>query len=100
MAKRKHSRINKRGHLMLTIRHAARLAECIFGAGKGAEKRKWVATTINNAVDIPFLNEKQEQATLELLIDLVVGQLNRGGGWGAPGKGVPSLNVAPKSAEA
>ena len=99
MARKKHARVNGRSQLTLIVRHACRMAESIFGGGNGAAKRKWVATTINAAVDIPFLNEKQEQATLETIIDLVVGQLNRGKAWQSPGFMVPPEEKAAPAAE-
>ena len=48
------------------------MAEDLFpGAKQGKAKRAWVIDLINDKVNLPILNEKQEEVVIGLLVDLV-----------------------------
>jgi len=52
---------------------AVQMAEVLFPeAGSGEEKRKWVVDFVNERLDIPFLNERQESLILGIIIDVIV----------------------------
>ncbi len=54
------------------IKHAVFMAEDLFpGAKQGKAKRAWVIDLINEKVNLPILNEKQEEVVIGLLVDLV-----------------------------
>jgi|TARA_Y100000310_G_scaffold20233_1_gene19732 hypothetical protein len=55
------------------LKQAIQMAEVLFpDAGSGAEKREWVVDLVNEKLDIPFLNERQESQLLGILIDVLV----------------------------
>jgi hypothetical protein len=65
-------------NLFTKVKLAVGLAEELFGAGSGKEKRAWVIATLNKAVDIPVIPENMEALFLGLLIDFVVDLFNEG----------------------
>jgi len=55
------------------LKQAICMAEVLFpDAGSGAEKREWVVDLVNEKLDIPFLNERQESQLLGIIIDVLV----------------------------
>jgi|TARA_R110000824_G_scaffold3120_5_gene14415 hypothetical protein len=56
-------------NLGLLLKSACLMAEEMGGTGE--EKKKWVVDTINKKLDIPLLNEDQEEIVLELMVDIV-----------------------------
>lgn len=65
------------------IRSATLTAELLLGASNGQAKRAWVIKTINEAVDIPWMNEKNEGILIGALVDLSVDFFNASG-WELP----------------
>ena len=54
------------------IKHAVLMAEDLFpGANQGKAKRAFVIDLINDKINMPILNEKQEEVIIGLLVDLV-----------------------------
>tara|TARA_R100000655_G_scaffold11918_4_gene27921 strand:- start:1800 stop:2027 length:228 start_codon:yes stop_codon:yes gene_type:complete len=54
------------------IKHAVLMAEDLFpGPKTGKAKREFVIDLINSKVNIPVLNERQEEVVIGLLVDLV-----------------------------
>ena len=54
------------------IKHAVLMAEDLFpGTKTGKAKREFVIDLINSKVNIPVLNENQEEVVIGLLVDLV-----------------------------
>ncbi len=54
------------------IKHAVLMAEDLFPAPKsGKAKRAFVIDLINSKINLPILNEKQEEVVIGLLVDLV-----------------------------
>jgi len=63
-------RIQDLGNILSNL---IRIAENIFPEPQsGKDKRKWVVDFINEKLDIPFLNEKQEGLIIGILVDVVV----------------------------
>jgi hypothetical protein len=59
----------KRGEI---IRQAVVMAENLFPEqGSGAKKRKWVVDFINDNVNLPLLNERQEERVIGFAVDIV-----------------------------
>ena len=59
----------KRGKL---IKQAILMAEELFPEkGKGAEKKAWVVDLINSKVNIPVLNERQEERVIAFAVDMI-----------------------------
>lgn len=59
----------KRGKL---IKQAILMAEELFPEkGKGAEKKAWVVDLINSKVNIPVLNERQEERVISFAVDMI-----------------------------
>jgi hypothetical protein len=59
----------KRGEI---IRQAVLMAENLFPEqGSGAKKRKWVVDFINDNVNLPLLNERQEERVIGFAVDIV-----------------------------
>ena len=59
----------KRGEI---IRQAILMAENLFPEqGSGAKKRKWVVDFINENVNLPLLNERQEERVIGFAVDIV-----------------------------
>jgi hypothetical protein len=59
----------KRGEI---IRQAILMAENLFPEqGSGAKKRKWVVDFINDNVNLPLLNERQEERVIGFAVDIV-----------------------------
>jgi hypothetical protein len=59
----------KRGEI---IRQAVLMAENLFPEqGSGAKKRKWVVDFINENVNLPLLNERQEERVIGFAVDIV-----------------------------
>ena len=56
--------------LGLLIAEACKLAEQLLPDEDGETKRKWVVGILNKKLDIPLLNEKQEEAVLGIIIDV------------------------------
>jgi hypothetical protein len=56
----------------MVIKHAVLMAEDLFPAPKsGKAKRAFVIDLINEKVNLPILNERQEEVVIGLLVDLV-----------------------------
>jgi hypothetical protein len=54
------------------IKHAVLMAEDLFpGPKSGKAKREFVIDLINSKVNLPILNERQEEVVIGLLVDLV-----------------------------
>ena len=70
VAKRKERREKVR-RLGLVIAAAIKEAAEVLPNAKPDERRKWVASELNEKLDIPILNEEQEQMVLDLLVDVV-----------------------------
>jgi|TARA_S200002703_G_scaffold157095_2_gene164141 hypothetical protein len=48
------------------------MAENLFPEqGSGAKKRKWVVDFINDNVNLPLLNERQEERVIGFAVDIV-----------------------------
>lgn len=59
----------RRGHI---YRQAIMMAETLFPEPKqGAKKRAWVIKFINEQVNVPILNERQEEKVIGLIVDAV-----------------------------
>jgi len=55
------------------IKHAVFMAEDLFpGAKQGKAKRAFVIDLINDKVNLPILNEKQEEVVVDLVCDFVL----------------------------
>ncbi len=53
------------------IKHAVLMAEELFPEPKsGAKKRRWVVKFINEHVNLPLLNERQEEKMIEFAVDI------------------------------
>ncbi len=53
--------------------HAIMMAEELFPEPKsGKKKRAWVVDLINDKINIPLLNERQEKRLIGLLVDVLV----------------------------
>ena len=65
---RKRKKINRAD----VIKHAVLMAEDLFPSPKsGKAKREFVIDLINDKVNLPILNEKQEAVVIGLMVDLV-----------------------------
>ena len=54
------------------IRQAILMAENLVPEkGSGAKKRKWVVDFINDNVNLPLLNERQEERVIGFAVDIV-----------------------------
>tara|TARA_R110000824_G_scaffold81692_7_gene205241 strand:- start:2486 stop:2707 length:222 start_codon:yes stop_codon:yes gene_type:complete len=54
------------------VKNAIMLAEDLFpDKGSGSTKKAFVINLINDRVDIPILNEGQEEAIISILIDVI-----------------------------
>ena len=70
MGKRRKVKLRDLGKV---LKQAIQMAEVLFpDAGSGAEKREWVVDLVNDRLDIPFLNERQESQLLGIIIDVLV----------------------------
>ena len=59
----------KRGKI---IKQAVLMAEDLFPEPKsGKQKRKWVVEFINEHINVPFLNERQEAKAIGFAVDVV-----------------------------
>ena len=59
----------KRGKL---IKQAILMAEELFPEkGSGAKKRAWVVDLINERVNMPLLNERQEERVIAFAVDMI-----------------------------
>lgn len=73
---KKHARID-RATLRKIARDVARFVERLFPKnGKGKEKRAIAVDLINNAVDLPFIDEGTEAEIIGNAIDAAVSWLN------------------------
>lgn len=75
MSERKMPRLRnlKLRGLSRTIQQLVKTAELLFpGTKTGAEKRAWCVSLLVKRVDIPLLNEDQEEIILSALVDLAV----------------------------
>ena len=70
-AARKERRRRGVNKLSLLIKAACRRADTFMSEASGADKRKWVVSLLNKKIDIPVLNEEQEEAVLGLMVDIV-----------------------------
>ena len=56
------------------IAQAVMMAEVLFPEPKsGASKKEWVGDFVNDKINLPLLNERQEEKLLEIIIDVVCG---------------------------
>tara|TARA_Y100001973_G_scaffold106751_2_gene187193 strand:+ start:6555 stop:6785 length:231 start_codon:yes stop_codon:yes gene_type:complete len=56
------------------IAQAVMMAEVLFPEPKsGASKKEWVVDFVNDKINLPLLNERQEEKLLEIIIDVVCG---------------------------
>lgn len=56
----------------LLLKHAVMMAEEIFPEPKsGKKKRKWVIDFINDHVNVPILNERQEAKAIGFAVDVI-----------------------------
>ncbi|MCW4027146.1 MAG: hypothetical protein NWE76_06655 [Candidatus Bathyarchaeota archaeon] len=54
------------------LQQAILMAEDLFPEpGSGKKKRKWVVTFINEHVNFPILNERQEERVIGFAVDLL-----------------------------
>ena len=54
------------------LRQAIHMAEELFpGPKMGKKKRKWVVDFINDHVNVPILNERQEERMIGFAVDVV-----------------------------
>jgi len=54
------------------LQQAILMAEDLFPEpGSGKEKRKWVVTFVNEHVNFPILNERQEERVIGFAVDLL-----------------------------
>lgn len=70
-AARKERRRRGVNKLSLLIKAACRKADKLMSESSGVDKRKWVVSLLNAKIDIPVLNEEQEEAVLGLMVDIV-----------------------------
>jgi len=72
MAKRKRKIDAARIGQVLT--HAIHMAEELFDdvPKSGAEKKAWVVDFANEHIDMPWINERQEERVLSVLVDVLV----------------------------
>jgi|10_taG_2_1085330.scaffolds.fasta_scaffold34643_4 predicted ATP-dependent protease len=68
---RRQERREKVRKLGLVIAAAIEEAAVVLPSAKPDERKKWVASELNEKLDIPILNEEQEQMVLDLLVDVV-----------------------------
>ena len=49
------------------------MAEAVFPEpGRGKDKRQWVVDLVNDKINLPLLNERQEEVLIGALVDLAV----------------------------
>lgn len=54
------------------IKQAVMMAEELFPEkGSGAKKRAWVVDLINDKINIPILNERQEERVIAFAVDMI-----------------------------
>jgi|TARA_Y100000034_G_scaffold64022_1_gene77420 hypothetical protein len=73
MGKRK--RKVSRERLGQVLGHAVQMAEELFAdvPKSGAAKKEWCVDWVNDHLDLPWLNERQEARLIGLLVDVAVG---------------------------
>ena len=55
------------------LKHAVLMAEAVFPEpGRGKDKRQFVVELINDKINLPLLNERQEEVLIGALVDLAV----------------------------
>ena len=71
-------RVKSREELAKVASHAIGIAEVLFsGPNRGAEKKEWVVDFINEKVNLPLLNEAQEEKLISFLIDCLCGIIDK-----------------------
>jgi len=74
----KKRKVKNRKELALVASNAIRIAEVLFeGPGRGAEKKEWVVDFINEKINLPLLNENQEEKLISFLVDCLCGIINK-----------------------
>lgn len=57
--------------LGLLLKAACDKANELMPDARGAEKKAWVVALLNKKIDIPVLNEDQEEVVFDLMVDIV-----------------------------
>jgi hypothetical protein len=56
--------------LGLLLKAACELANDLMPDASGADKKAWVVSLLNKKIDIPVLNEDQEEIVFDLMVDI------------------------------
>ena len=56
--------------LGLLLKAACELANDLMPEASGADKKAWVVSLLNKKIDIPVLNEDQEEIVFDLMVDI------------------------------
>jgi hypothetical protein len=56
--------------LGLLLKAACELANELMPEASGADKKAWVVSLLNKKIDIPVLNEDQEEIVFDLMVDI------------------------------
>ena len=70
-AARKEKRRRAINRMSLLIKAACRKADELMAESSGEEKREWVVALLNQKINMPILDEKQEAAVLGLMVDII-----------------------------
>lgn len=70
-AARKEKRRRSINRMSLLIKAACRKAEDLMAESSGEEKREWVVALLNQKINMPVLDEKQEAAVIGLMVDII-----------------------------
>jgi len=57
--------------LGLLLKAACDMANELMPDASGADKKAWVVALLNKKIDIPVLNEDQEEIVFDLMVDIV-----------------------------
>tara|TARA_R110000751_G_scaffold129945_6_gene231903 strand:- start:1109 stop:1417 length:309 start_codon:yes stop_codon:yes gene_type:complete len=57
--------------LGLLLKAACDMANELMPEASGADKKAWVVVLLNKKIDIPILNEDQEELVFDLMVDIV-----------------------------
>lgn len=57
--------------LGLLLKAACDMANELMPDAPGADKKAWVVALLNKKIDIPVLNEDQEEIVFDLMVDIV-----------------------------
>ena len=56
--------------LGLLLKAACELANDLMPEASGADKKAWVVSLLNKKIDIPVLNEDQDEIVFDLMVDI------------------------------